>query len=370
MQFPYRRTIRTALGLGLFISLLPPLPAQRKTVDLRPRPVATFNGETITEGDLRLAAADDLDKLHLQVQQMNATVAQTEHQILEANLIRLLADRLFEAEASKRGITKAALIEKELAGKVKEPSQPDIKAFYDANRQRFGKPLDQVAEEIRQILRRERRSKAIGDFADRLKVDYGVSMLLQPLRIKVGTEGNPSLGPKEAPVTIVVFSDYQSSFCSQLAKTLHEIVTKYPDEVRLVYRQFPLSQMHPLAEKAAEASLCAADQNHFWELHDLMFATQSALKEPDLRAKAARLKLDPGAFETCLTSGKYAEKVKQDQREGYSLGVAATPALFINGRFLSGALPLPNISRVIDEEIRLQPVRSVPGATAEAARIP
>jgi protein-disulfide isomerase len=363
------RHSRTISGLGLFLMCLSPLQAQ-KIVDLRPQTVATFNGKAITEEELRQAAADDLDKLRIQVQQMNAGVARAEHQILETSLIRLLADKLFEAEALKRGIPKEEFLEKELAGKIKEPSQQDIKTFYDANKQRFKQPLDQATtNEIRRILKTERRNRAMGDLADRLKTDYGVRMLLPPLRAQVTTEGSPSLGPKEAPVAIVVFSDYQSSYCSQLDKTLHQVVTKYGNLVRLVYRQFPLSPMHPYAEKAAEASLCAADQNHFWEFHDLLFETQSKLKEEDLKARAAELKLDPSAFATCLSSGKYAEKVKQDQREGYAHGVSATPAIFINGRFLSGALPLADLSKTIDEEILLKVHRS-PEAAANAAKLP
>jgi protein-disulfide isomerase len=360
--------IRTLLAPGLFLACLSTLPAQQKKVDLRPQTVATFNGTNITEEELRKAAADDLDQLHLQVQQMNANLARAEHEILETNLIRLLADKLFEAEAAKKGISKEVFLENELKGKVKEPSQQEIKAFYDANKPRYNQPLEKVTDEIRQYLKMQSRNRAVGELADRLKADYAVSMLLLPLRSKVGTEGSPSLGPKEAPVTIVVFSDYQSAFCSQLSKTLREVVTKYGDEVRLVYRQFPLSQVHPYAEKAAEASLCAADQNHFWEMHDLLFETQTALTDNDLVAKAAKLKLDSGAFGSCLASGKYAEKVKQDRRDGFGLGVAATPALFINGRFLSGALPISDLSKTIDEEIRIKSLGTA--AAAGAARMP
>ncbi len=365
MSILCRQNFKTALVLGLFLSCLSPLAAQKK-VDMRPKTVATFNGTSITDEDLRQAAADDLDRLSIQVDAMNANLARTEQQILETHLIRLLADKLFEAEAAKQGMTKEAFLDKELKGKIKEPSQQDIQAFYEANKQRYNQPLEKVTEQIRQYLKTESRNKAMGDLADRLKGNYGVKMLLPPLREKVGTQGSPSLGPKEAPVTIVVFSDYQSSFCAQLSRTLHEAVAKYGDQVRLVYRQFPLSQMHPLAEKAAEASLCAADQNHFWEMSDLMFGSQNELNEKDLKAKAAKLKLDSGVFDNCMASGKYADKVKQDQREGYTLGVAATPAMFINGRFLSGALPLSEISKSIEEEILLSLSRTA-GAPEAAA---
>ncbi len=351
--------MKIAPVLALFLSGIYPLAAQRATAPKpapaapKPMVVATFSGTSITEEDLRKAAANDFDRLSMDVDHMNSSLARVAHQILETNLLHLLADKLFEAEAAKRGISKEAFLEKELEGKIKEPSPEDISAFYQANKQRFNQPLDKVSEQIRQFLKTDYRNKALGDLADRLKPGYGVKILLPPLRLKVGDDGSPSEGPKEAPVTIVEFSDFQCDSCSQLSKTLHEIVAKYGNKVRLVYRQLPLPQQHPLAEKAAEASLCAADQNHFWEMHDLMFDTQKALKEEDLKAKAAQLKLDTAAFDKCLDSGKYSGKVKQDEREAYSLAVSNSPSLFINGRPYTGATPMSEISKTIDEEIVL-----------------
>ncbi len=364
-----RRNVKILWTLGLLMTFVSPLPADgparpkaRMVAVTAPRVVASFNGTSITDVDLRKAAADDLDRLHIEAEQMNANIARIEHQILETDLIHLLADKLFEAEAAKQGITKETFLEKELQGKIKEPTQQDIQTFYESNKQRFNQPLDKVEEQIKQYLRTEYRNKAMGDLADRLKPEYAVKMLLPPLRVKVAVEGSPSRGAAEAPVTIVEFSDFQCKSCSQLSKTLHEITEKYGDKVRLVYRQFPVSQVHPLAEKAAEASLCGADQSRFWELHDLMFNAQTALKEEDLKAKAAELKLDITAFNNCLTSGKYAAQVKQEQREGFALGVATAPSFFINGRFFAGPLPLADISKTIDEEILLKSSGATPAA--------
>jgi hypothetical protein len=252
--------------LCLFLSGIYPLAAQEPAAP-KPMVVATFNGTSITDEDLRKAAAADLDRLSIDVDQMNANLARFAHQILETNLLRLLADKLFEAEAAKRGVSKEAFLEEELQGKIKEPSPQDISAFYQANKQRFNQPLDKVADQIQQFLTTKYRNKAMGDLADRLKPGYAVKMLLPPLRMKVGDEGSPSQGPKEAPVTIVEFSDFQCENCSQLSKTLQEIVAKYGNKVRLVYRQLPLSQVHPLAEKAAEASLCAAAGDAVWHVY-------------------------------------------------------------------------------------------------------
>jgi protein-disulfide isomerase len=137
-----------------------------------------------------------------------------------------------------------------------------------------------------------------------------------------------------------------------MASTLKEVDKNYPGEVRLVFRQFPMAGLHPNAPKAAEASLCAAEQGRFWEMHDLMFEDQSGLKEDDLKAKAARLQLDAAAFAACLDSGKYADKIKRDLRDGALAGVSGTPAVFINGRFLPGAQPYQEMARTIDEELK------------------
>ncbi len=362
---------KTLLLLGIFFLCIPAFSADEPAKSgshpvqvFGPRPVATFNGATITEDDLRKAASADLDKLSVQFQQIRASLARAEQQILETNLMHLLADKLFEAEAAKRGITKEAFLKEELKGKVKEPSQQDIKAFYDANKQRFQKPLDQATNEIRQYLKAEALNRATGELADRLKTGYEVKVLLPPLRVHVKTEGSPSLGPKDAPVTIVEFSDFQSPLTSRLNKTLHEVRAKYGDKVRVVYRQFPISQIHPFAEKAAEASLCAADQNRVWGLHDSILETQNELKISDLEAKAARLKLDSRAFDSCLATGKNAQRVQQDQREGTTLGVMASPALFVNGRYLSGSPTSSDLSKMINEEISRNSLRTAGAAAA------
>jgi len=312
---------------------------------------------------LRRAAASDLDNLGLQAQRMSVSLAQAEHKIYEANLTRILQDKLFEAESSKQGMSKEAFLEKELQGKVRDPLPAEIAAFYEQNKARLNKPLEQATAQIQQYLKTENRNRALGDLAARLKVEYAVSTSLPPLRLKVQTEGSPARGPEGAAVTLVEFSDFQCPYCLQLNKTLEEVLAKYGSDVRLVYRQLPLSDIHPFAEKAGEASLCAADQNRFWQMNRLIFETQNQLAEEDLKAKAAKLNLEPAVFQSCLASGKYASKIKQDQREAFALGIESTPALFINGRLIFGAVPLAEISRIVDEEIRLK----ASGKTAAAS---
>jgi protein-disulfide isomerase len=120
--------------------------------------------------------------------------------------------------------------------------------------------------------------------------------------------------------------------------------------VRIVFRQYPLN-FHEHAQKAAEASLCANEQGKFWELHNAMFENQAALAVEQLKAKAVELGMNAEQFNACLDGSKFAAQVKADFDEGAKAGVSGTPAMFINGRFLSGAQPLNEITKVIDDEL-------------------
>jgi len=152
-------------------------------------------------------------------------------------------------------------------------------------------------------------------------------------------------------VTIVEFSDFQCPFCSRLTPTIKQVEQKYGDKVRVVFRQYPLP-FHQNAQKAAEASLCALDQGKFWELHDAMFADQNALGVDQLKATAAKLGVNADKFNKCLDSGEKAAVISADQKAGQAAGVNGTPALFVNGRFINGAVPLEQITTVVDDELR------------------
>ena len=186
----------------------------------------------------------------------------------------------------------------------------------------------------------------------RLKKEYGFKSYLEPIRAQLKTGGFPTKGPATAPVTIVEFSDFECPYCGGLFPTLKQVEKNYPQQVRIVFRQFPLNNLHPHAQKAAEASLCANDQQKFWEFHDSMFGNQRELSVADLKQRAVDLKLDAALFNQCLDSGRHAEAIQVDIQEGAQNGVSGTPALFINGRLLSGNQPYAEIKEVIDDELQ------------------
>ena len=159
-------------------------------------------------------------------------------------------------------------------------------------------------------------------------------------------------GGKNAKVTLVEFSDFQCPFCSQHAPTIDRLLADYGDKIRLVYKHFPLSNIHPNAQKAGEAAECANEQGKFWEMHDKLFENQQALTNEDLKRYATTIGLNAGKFNDCLDSGKMASKVSDDYQEGLKKGVQGTPATFVDGVLVSGAQPYENFKAAIDAALQ------------------
>ena len=166
---------------------------------------------------------------------------------------------------------------------------------------------------------------------------------------QVSPDDDPSWGPIDAPVTIIEFSDYPCPYCKRFHdETLPQIQATYEGRVRFVYRDFPLTAIHPDAQKAAEASECADDQGRFWEYHELLWVNQQELDVPNLKAYAGEIGLDTVTFDNCLDTGKNAQEVEKDYSDGISYGVQGTPWFFINDVELGGAQPFSNFQSVID----------------------
>jgi protein-disulfide isomerase len=314
--------------------------------------LGSVDGVVITETQARTAAAADLYSLELQRSKAKAEFARNEHQILESALSKLIEDRLLQTEAAKRGISKEELLEKELQPYKQEPTAEEIDAFYKTNQDRISKPKDQVAVEIGKYLKQQKYAAGKESFLKRLEKDHKVVRALEPLRFSVDAAGRPSLGPSSAPVTLVVFSDFQCPYCRKFNATVSEVTKKYGDKVRIVFRQFPLTRIHPDAMRAARAALCAGDQNRFWEMEGLLFQDQNNLGIEALRDKAKKLGLDLNVFNTCLDSAQKDAQIHEDVAAGMSAGADGTPTAFINGRYLNGAQPLEALSAIIDEELQ------------------
>ena len=233
------------------------------------------------------------------------------------------------------------------------PTDDEVFAWYKANPNRVGgRPIGQVRSQIASMLQTQKQHDAEEKLLDRLNVEQKVAVSWQPYSLRFDLDKAPSLGKPNAPVTLVEFSDFQCPFCQASVPTLKQVAQKYGDKVHIVYKQFPIPSLHPYAPKAAEASLCAAEQSKFWELHDAMFADQKKLSVSDLKQTARKLGLDGKKFDSCLDSGRYVEQVQNDQKEGKRAGVNGTPAIFVNGRSVDGgSVPFSVLERVIDREL-------------------
>ena len=163
-------------------------------------------------------------------------------------------------------------------------------------------------------------------------------------------------GNENAPVTIVEFSEYQCPFCKRYVdESYQKIFEEYGDQIRYIFRDYPL-EFHQHAQKTAEAARCAGDQNQYWSMHDLLFSQRDewaneAKIDSLLADYASQLSLDKAEFNSCLTSGKHTQAVKDDLDLGKKIGVSGTPSFFINGQKLVGAHPFENFKKIIDEEL-------------------
>ena len=158
-------------------------------------------------------------------------------------------------------------------------------------------------------------------------------------------------GSAAAPVTIVEFSDFHCPFCRRVQPVLVQLLQKYRDRVRLVYKDMPIDSLHPQARGVAEAARCAAEQGRFWEFHDRVYANPPDGSDTTMQRYALESGADVARFESCRTTRRFQAEVEKDAREGTALGIDGTPGFYINGRFLSGAQPIESFTRIIDDEL-------------------
>ncbi len=172
------------------------------------------------------------------------------------------------------------------------------------------------------------------------------------VRYDVPVDDDPVIGAEDAVITIIEFSDYECPFCTKWHEEVFpKILAEYPTQVRIVYRDFPLENIHPNAIPAAEAANCAFEQGKFWEYHDLLFSGGKSLNRTTYMAYASQLNLNLETFADCLSSNKYEQEVLGDFEFAANLGVRSTPTFFINGIALVGAQPYEVFKQIIDGEL-------------------
>ena len=298
--------------------------------------VASFNGKTIT------------------LKEIDAELGESLYDNRRLAAINMAFKAILEEKAKQKGVSYNELMEMEFQARMKPPTEEEVKVLFEDSRSRLPADVtfEMVREEIEDYIKNQSGAKMAQEIRDAWLEEANFKFMLsfEPSRVAVEAMG-PSMGADKAKVTIVEFLDFECLYCRQGSQTIAEVVKTYPDHVKLYFRHFPLD-FHANAAKASQAAHCAHDQGKFWEYHDFLFENQDKLKVEDLKAHAKALALDSARFAECLDSERHAKTIQKDMEAGRLAGVTGTPAFFINGMLLSGALPIEKFKEVIERELQ------------------
>ena len=273
-----------------------------------------------------------------------------QYEVVEKALERAVDRKLLQVEAAERGLGVEELVELEVEDRLSPPTAEEVRSYWQANRAHLDDWGVAVAEQIRRYLLNQRRLRRRVELMAELAGRHPVRDLMGPFRLEMATEGHPSRGRTDAPVTLVTFSDFECAACFRLERALERLRAAYGEEVRQVFRQFPAGE-RAAALKAAEASLCAHEQGRFWTVHDRLFARDPERRAAVLLSRPETLALEPERFNRCLEQGTYAARVRADLEAALAAGAVTPPVTFVNGRLLTGAPPYERLAGLVEDEL-------------------
>ena len=315
-----------------------------------PRILATYSLGNITERDLDRLAGIQLARLKMQEYE------------LETKLIRqIVSERLLRFEAIKERKTRDELYAERVTSRIVEPPKERV----DQLLKQYGGRIKGTPQEKRRKIVAALKQQQVRQLEDQLQAsllrEANLKIFVAPPRFPVPIgEHDPVLGPSDAPVTIVEFTDFQCPYCQRAAGTVRELLKRYGSSLRLVFKAAP-TPSHPRAIPAAEAALCAGRQGKFWAFYDWAFAHQDGLSNEAFTKEATALGLDTAKFSSCMSGHEELPLIQSTKREARQLGITGTPTFFINGRMLAGAQPASAFSAVIDNELAVRPSVTAPG---------
>ena len=304
------------------------------------QPVAVFAGGSISQQELDQAAGISLERLRTQMYELKVRT-----------LKRMLFERLLQEEAKHEGKTTAQLLKENVEDKVKAPDPKRVDELLKRYQRQLGKDKKKARAKVVTALKRQEEAQLRTAYQEELFAKHGVHILLTPPRIRIPiTPEDPVRGPKNAPVTIVEFSDFQCPYCGRVQPVIERLLKKYPTQVRLIFKNTPLS-FHPYAKGAAEAALCAGKQGKFWEMHDWLYSHQQELGKDWMPKAVKATGVDQAKLSACIKSHVEIKKIDQDLRLSHEVGVNATPTFFIDGRMVRGAQPFATFDEIIRDEL-------------------
>ncbi len=312
----------------------------------KPAVAAEVRGRTITFQEVEFPLAHKLLELQKEA-----------YALKKERLENLITEMLLEQEADRQGMSIQDLVRKEvLARGGLDVSEDEVKQYISENRSKWADwhgSEEQLQHQVRIHLRNQKAYEAANAYAWSLVKEDEVRIFLEEPRlplVRVSTEHNYSLGPEDAPVTVVEFSDYECPVCRKTHENVVLIRERYEGKIRWVFKDYPLRQ-HRWAAKAAEAARCAGDQGKFWEYQDAIYASGKELNPEQLKFQAGQTGLDVERFQECLTSGRHAKAVERDREEGRASGITSTPTYIINGKYYPGAPSLERFIEMIEAEL-------------------
>lgn len=266
-------------------------------------------------------------------------------------------DKVLELEAKERGVSVDALTK--FAANY-EPTEEEKVATYNQYKDNIpalkGKSYQQVQGDISSFLKRVKEDEERQSFYQQLRSKYDIDIRVQELppaaRIEVATGNNPSLGPADAKVTIVEFSDFECPFCKRSQDVTKQLREKYQGKIRWVFRDFPLP-FHQNAMFAHVAANCAIPQGKYWNYFSQLFENSGNLERQNVISLAQKSGLNMPEFQKCIADeSKQKLEIEADIAEGQKYGVNGTPAFFINGIMVEGAQPIESFTKIIDQELK------------------
>ena len=310
------RLLAVALLLATGLTTLPATQAQ-------PAVSLSYDGQTYT-GDTLPAG------LRQKLYELEAEFAEKRKLAIDEYVF----NRFMRELAQDRGVSMAQLRDDLLA--VEDPTADEVEQFYRANRDRIQGSLNEVRPQLTQYLRNQKLAQRQSQVLARIRQEknYRVSLAEpQAPRFEVATAGYPDKGPASAPVTLVEFADYQCPHCKNARSAVNNLLERFGDRLRVVYRDFPINRSG-ISRKVALGAYCAGRQDAFWAYHDLAFDRQDYLKVVTPAMLAKELGLDAERFAACYEKPETEAWVAASEREGNRLGISGTPTFFVNGRRL------------------------------------
>jgi protein-disulfide isomerase len=358
--------IGTAFVLGGLLGLVPLFVLDKERLAGRMSFSTSPMGEAVaaSSGGESSSLLGSIGTAQVQRTQLNGSEAQklyeAEMQVYNAAeqiLIQRYIGDYFEKLKTERKLASSEEAQMAFMNEKVKVGDSEVQKFMEENKdnpalQRI--PEAQRTQQVRGYLEGRAREGAFRQLVDQARSSGAIRVALRrPVEPKLDVDdgGNYFLGPKDAKVTIVEFADYQCPFCARMVPTLKEIVEQYKGKVRWVYRDFPLREIHPEALPAAVAANCGGAQGKYFEMHQGLFDNYSKLGIGLYKELAGKYSLDVAKFEECLKDPKMEAEVLKDATEGQNLGINGTPAYFVNGRKLGGAVDKAEFMRLIDTEL-------------------